>query len=185
MGRRDLGTSAGGCAGNHPGGPWEAVLVMTSVVTVQALIFQDGGCWRWARYLQYGRDRCGGIIRRLLPGHKVIRKGKWATGFKGFWLVVLDLHCRVAAALELPSPAPLRPTLRCRPWAASIPDRHRRMVDHLRGFNDGDYTKKSCWTSPGYPAPSTVPFSSEDCAGLLLALLFPAGSANPVGWKGG
>jgi cobalt/nickel transport system permease protein len=26
-------------------GPWPAVLVMTCVVGVQALIFQDGGCW--------------------------------------------------------------------------------------------------------------------------------------------
>ena len=50
-------TVAGGTSGHLMGaalatillGPWAAVLVMTTVVGVQALIFQDGGCWRWAR----------------------------------------------------------------------------------------------------------------------------------------
>ena len=39
-------------------GPWEAVLVMTSVVSVQALIFQDGGLLALgAKIFQYGGHR--------------------------------------------------------------------------------------------------------------------------------
>jgi ABC-type Co2+ transport system permease subunit len=49
-------TVAGGTSGHLMGaaiatillGPWAAVLVMTSVVSIQGLISRTAGCWRWA-----------------------------------------------------------------------------------------------------------------------------------------
>ncbi|MGV8025732.1 MAG: energy-coupling factor ABC transporter permease [Anaerolineaceae bacterium] len=84
-------------------GPWEAVLVIASVVSVQAIIFQDGGL------LALGAN----IVNMAVIGvavsyavysvlNKVIKKGKWAIGIKGFiagWCSIFI--AALAAALEL------------------------------------------------------------------------------------
>jgi len=84
-------------------GPWEAVLVMTSVVSVQALIFQDGGI------LALGANIFNMAIIGVAVSYavyhlleSVIKKGKWAVGLKGFiagWFSIFI--AALAAALEL------------------------------------------------------------------------------------
>ncbi len=84
-------------------GPWEAVLVMTSVVSVQAIIFQDGGL------LALGANifnmavigvNVSYAVSQLLS--KVLKKGKWALGTRGFlsgWTSIFI--AALAAGLEL------------------------------------------------------------------------------------
>ncbi|MHB8808068.1 MAG: energy-coupling factor ABC transporter permease [Anaerolineaceae bacterium] len=84
-------------------GPWEAVLVLTSVVTVQAVIFQDGGL------LALGANIFNMAVIGVAVSYaaytvlnKVIKKGKWAFGIKGFiagWCSIFI--AALAAALEL------------------------------------------------------------------------------------
>ncbi|NMB61725.1 MAG: cobalamin biosynthesis protein CbiM [Chloroflexi bacterium] len=84
-------------------GPWEAVLVMTSVVSVQALIFQDGGI------LALGAN----IVNMAVIGvavsyaaykllEKLFKNSNWGIGVKGFmagWFSIFIAS--LAAALEL------------------------------------------------------------------------------------
>ena len=82
-------------------GPWEAVL--TSVVTVQALIFQDGGLLALGANI-FNMAVIGVAVSYAVYTlvNKVIRKGKWATGLKGFlagWCSIFI--AALAAALEL------------------------------------------------------------------------------------
>lgn len=83
-------------------GPWAGTLVLTAVLMVQALIFQDGGLLAlganvfnmavvgvWSAYAMYT------LLRRLFPGPR----GTWASGFVSAWAsVVLASLC---AAIEL------------------------------------------------------------------------------------
>ena len=84
-------------------GPWEAVLVMTSVVSVQALIFQDGGI------LTLGANIFNMAIIGVAVSYavyclldKAIKNNKWGIGIKGFiagWFSIFI--AALAAALEL------------------------------------------------------------------------------------
>jgi cobalt/nickel transport system permease protein len=84
-------------------GPWGGLLVMTAVVGVQALLFQDGGLivmgWNivnmgaLATLSAYGAYR---LTLRLVGEHRV---GRLAAGFVGAWVSV-ELGA-VAAAVEL------------------------------------------------------------------------------------
>ena len=84
-------------------GPWEAILVMTSVVSVQALIFQDGGL------LALGANIFNmaviGVSVSYTVYHllgKLLRKESWALGLKGFlsgWTSIFI--AALAAGLEL------------------------------------------------------------------------------------
>lgn len=104
-------TVAGGTSGHLIGGalaaillgPWVAVLTMTTVVAVQALLFQDGGLLVMganitnmaiiAPLVAYGLYR--GV--RLLVGER--RWGVWAGGFTAAWASVVV--AAVACAIEL------------------------------------------------------------------------------------
>ena len=84
-------------------GPWEAVLVITSVVTVQAVIFQDGGLLALGANI-FNMAVIGVTVSYAVYTvlNKVIRKGKWAFGVKGFiagWCSIFI--AALAAALEL------------------------------------------------------------------------------------
>ena len=84
-------------------GPWEAVLVLTSVVTVQAVIFQDGGLLALGANI-FNMAVIGVAVSYAVYTvlNKVIKKGKWAFGIKGFiagWCSIFI--AALAAALEL------------------------------------------------------------------------------------
>jgi len=83
-------------------GPWAGTLVLTAVLAVQALLFQDGG------YLALGSNILNMAVigvwsgygvwrlaRRLLPG----QKGLWPAGFAAAWISVM--LAAVACAIEL------------------------------------------------------------------------------------
>ena len=73
-------------------GPWAAVLVMTAVVAVQALLFQDGGLivMGWNLVNMAGLAVLGGYasyrgVLRLVGGH---RGGRLAAAFAAAWVSV-------------------------------------------------------------------------------------------------
>jgi len=84
-------------------GPWDAILVMTSVICVQAVIFQDGGL------LALGANIFNMAVVGVFVSYvvyvilkKIIPNGKWAIGIIGFiagWCSVFI--AALAAALEL------------------------------------------------------------------------------------
>ncbi len=92
-------------------GPWAAILVMTSVVSVQALIFQDGGILALGANLfnmgligvtvSYFTFR---TVQRLARGQ---RWGVFAGGFAAGWLSIFiaSLSCALQLALSGTSPA--------------------------------------------------------------------------------
>ncbi len=84
-------------------GPWEAILVLTSVVSVQALIFQDGGLLALGANI-FNMAVVGVAVSYAVYTllNKLIKKGKWAIGMKGFmagWCSIFI--AALAAALEL------------------------------------------------------------------------------------
>lgn len=101
---------AGGTSGHLLGGalvsillgPWAGTLVITAVLIVQALIFQDGGLIAlganifnmavvgvWSAYALYT------LLRRLIPSSA----GRWISGFVAAWASVV--LASVCASLEL------------------------------------------------------------------------------------
>lgn len=93
-------------------GPWPAVVVMTTVVTIQALIFQDGGLLALGANLFNMAVLAVGVayftytsLRRLLPGGK----GMTIAGFVSAWLsiVIAALATGLELALSGTSPANL------------------------------------------------------------------------------
>jgi cobalt/nickel transport system permease protein len=110
---------AGGTSGHLLGaalaaillGPWPAVLVMTSVVSVQALVFQDGGLLALGAnlfnmafagvFVAWGVYQ---LIRRLAPR---TRGGRLLAGFFAAWMstVVSALLAALQLALSGTSPA--------------------------------------------------------------------------------
>lgn len=92
-------------------GPWAAILVLTAVVSVQALIFQDGGILALGANLfnmaligvtvSYFTYR---TVQRLARGQ---RWGVFAGGFSAGWLSIFiaSLSCALQLALSGTSPA--------------------------------------------------------------------------------
>jgi cobalt/nickel transport system permease protein len=111
-------TVAGGTSGHLMGaaiatillGPWPAVLVMTCVVAVQALIFQDGGLLVLGANIfnmgiigvsvAYTTYR---IARKLAGGR---RWGIFAAGFIAAWLSIVVTSLAVALQLALSGTSP-------------------------------------------------------------------------------
>lgn len=111
-------TVAGGTSGHLMGaaiatillGPWAAILVMTSVVTIQALIFQDGGL------LALG----GNIFNMAIVGvavsymaYRTVQKvasgrrwGIYAGGFLAAWLSIFVVALGVALQLAISGTSP-------------------------------------------------------------------------------
>lgn len=110
---------AGGTSGHLLGaalaaillGPWAAVVVMTAVVSIQALLFQDGGL------LVLGANLFNMAIVGVFVGYGVYhlvwralrrsRPGALAGGFVSGWvaIVVASLACALQLALSGTSPA--------------------------------------------------------------------------------
>jgi cobalt/nickel transport system permease protein len=112
-------TVAGGTSGHLLGaaiatillGPWPAMLVMTAVVAIQALLFQDGGL------LALGANLFNMAIVGVLVSHavfnglgKLLKKRNWgvlAAGFLAAWasIFIAALACGLELSLSGTSPA--------------------------------------------------------------------------------
>lgn len=166
-------------------GPWEAVLVLTSVVSVQALIFQDGGL------LALGAN----IFNMAIIGvsvsyavyqlmNKLIKKGKWAVGIKGFvagWCSIFIAALAAALELAISGTSP-----------ANIAVPAMGSIHALIGIGEGlitlaalmfiTTTKKEMLDQ----SDKTKPIDKSILIGgigiaLLLAILSPLASSNPDG----
>ncbi len=92
-------------------GPWAAVLVMTSVVAVQALVFQDGGI------LALGANIFNMAVVGVFVSYAVysilmclVRNTKWGTVVSGFlaaWssILIASLSCSLQLTISGTSPA--------------------------------------------------------------------------------
>jgi cobalt/nickel transport system permease protein len=92
-------------------GPWAAVLVMTSVVSVQALVFQDGGLivlganlFNMAIVGVFVSYAVNTLLARLF---KKSSKGIFVSGFLAAWssIFIASLACALELALSGTSPA--------------------------------------------------------------------------------
>lgn len=92
-------------------GPWQAMIILTAVVSVQALIFQDGGILALGANIfnmaVVGVFVANGVyyaIQRLLSGNQ---KAFWLSGFIAAWasIVVASFSCALQLALSGTSPA--------------------------------------------------------------------------------
>ncbi len=131
-------TVAGGTSGHLLGGalaaillgPWPAMLVLTSVLVVQALLFQDGGL------LALGANILNMAVIGVLVGwitymglRRLLGEKPWATlisGFAAAWLsvVIAALACAVELALSGTSP-----------WQVAVPA--MGLVHMLIGIGEG------------------------------------------------
>ncbi len=184
---------AGGTSGHLLGaaiatilvGPWEAILVMTSVVTVQAVIFQDGGLLALGANI-FNMAVIGVSVSYaiyLLVG-KVIKKGKWALGINGFiagWFSIFIAALAAALELAISGTSP-----------ANIAIPAMGSVHALIGIGEGlitlavlmfiTSTKKEMIenTSKGKMIDKSVLMGGVILA-LILAILSPLASSNPDG----
>jgi len=94
-------------------GPWQAMIIMTAVVSVQALIFQDGGVLALGANI-FNMAVVGVFtayivhrgIKGVLDNHQ---KTIWLSGFFAAWtsIVVASFSCALQLALSGTSPAAL------------------------------------------------------------------------------
>jgi cobalt/nickel transport system permease protein len=112
-------TVAGGTSGHLLGaaiaaillGPWPAVLVMTSVVSIQALLFQDGGLLSLGANL-FNMAIVGVFVSSAVYTglRKLLQKQTWGlyvAGFVAAWssIFIASLACGIELALSGTSPA--------------------------------------------------------------------------------
>jgi cobalt/nickel transport system permease protein len=109
---------AGGTSGHLIGGalavillgPWAGILVMTSVVAIQALIFQDGGLLALgANILNMGVVSvfvANGVYRTVQSSAKGARWGLIAGGFAAAWVSVMASALITALQLALSGASP-------------------------------------------------------------------------------
>jgi cobalt/nickel transport system permease protein len=109
---------AGGTSGHLIGGalavillgPWAGILVMTSVVAIQALIFQDGGLLALgANILNMGVVSvfvANGVYRTVQSAAKGARWGLIAGGFAAAWVSVMASALITALQLALSGASP-------------------------------------------------------------------------------
>jgi cobalt/nickel transport system permease protein len=92
-------------------GPWAGTLVMTAVLVVQALLFQDGGITALgANVLNMGVLPCflGFALFRLLRRLLADPRGAWIGAFLAAWLMVVVSASLAAVQLALSGTIPLR-----------------------------------------------------------------------------
>jgi cobalt/nickel transport system permease protein len=166
-------------------GPWAAILVMTCVVAVQALIFQDGGLLALGSnifnmgivgvavaYMAYN------TLRRLTGGR---RWGLFASGFIAAWLSIEVASLSVALQLALSNTSPANIAI---PTMAGI--------HALIGIGEGLITVGALAfivsTRPdllksgeGRVAGGKLVWVAGLLLALLLAVASPLASANPDG----
>ena len=184
---------AGGTSGHLMGaaitaillGPWAAVLVMTSVVSIQALIFQDGGL------LALGANIFNMAIVGVAVAYftyrtvrRLAREARWglfAAGFLAAWLSVVVTSLSVALQLAISGTAP-----------ANLAVPAMLGVHILIGIGEGLitvgalaflHTARSDLLQPGEGAAnsSAVVWVAGLLIALALAVLAPLASANPDG----
>ena len=103
-------------------GPAAAVIVMTTVLVLQCLMFADGGVTALgANVLNMARGRTDRRLHRLLVlaaqrARRAARPCCFAAAFAAWCSTVA---AALACAGQLAPPAPRRGTSRCPPWAAS------------------------------------------------------------------
>ncbi len=166
-------------------GPWAAVLVMTSVVSVQALIFQDGGL------LALGANLFNMAVIGPFVSYAVYRlvlrlagKRSWsilAAGFTAAWASIetAALACGLQLALSGISPANI-----------AVPA--MGAIHALIGIGEGLITvgalslvlaarRDLLKVGQAQPAGSTLVWAGGLLITLLLAVLSPLASAHPDG----
>lgn len=111
-------TVAGGTSGHLLGGalvaillgPWAGTLVITAVLAVQALLFQDGGLlalganvFNMAVVGVWGGYGIYVVLRRLVGG----KRGIWIAGFGAAWASVVAASALAAVELAISGTSPL------------------------------------------------------------------------------
>ncbi len=96
-------------------GPWAAILIMTSVVGIQAILFQDGGL------LALGTNILNMAIIASLTSHFVYGglgflakrggRGRWASAFAAAWASVVVASIAASIELALSGTSPLQVAL--------------------------------------------------------------------------
>lgn len=95
-------------------GPWPAVIVMTTVLLVQAFLFADGGIVALGANvlnLAVVGPLTGYLMWRALTAWRRDDKGRSAAAFAAAWLAVVVAACAVAVEVWLSGRAPLVPAL--------------------------------------------------------------------------
>ena len=171
-------------------GPWPAVLVMTCVVSVQALLFQDGGILALGAnlfnmavvgvFVSWAACR---LLRRILGGQAL------AVSWRLPRRLDLDLHrlaCLRPAAGALRHLA--RQDRRSGHGRHPRPHRRRRGPDHRRrpGFPAGA-RRDLLEAGPAAAAADKAVIAAGFVLALLLAVLSPLASSHPDGleWVAG
>jgi len=186
-------TVAGGTSGHLMGaalatillGPWPAILVMTAVVSVQALLFQDGGLLALGANIlnmgvigvavSYGVYR---LIKRLAQGKTW---GIFSGGFLAAWFSVVITSLAVALQLSLSGTSP-----------ANIAVPAMAGIHALIGVGEGlitsgaltfIYASRKDLLKSDAPQPSgnRMILMGGLAIALFLAVLAPLASANPDG----
>jgi cobalt/nickel transport system permease protein len=96
-------------------GPWAAMLIMTSVVSIQAILFQDGGL------LALGANILNMAVLASLTSHLVYTSlrllvkrggwGRWASAFLAGWVSVVVTSILASVELALSGTSPLQVVL--------------------------------------------------------------------------
>jgi cobalt/nickel transport system permease protein len=186
-------TVAGGTSGHLMGaalatilvGPWPAVLVMTAVVSVQALIFQDGGLLALgANIFNMGIIGVTVSYTVLQLVQKIARGKTWGIfsgGFLAAWFSIVISSLSVALQLAVSGTSP-----------ANIAIPAMAGIHALIGIGEGlitagaltfifasrkDLLKSNSTQTPG----NRVIVVGGLVIALLLAILSPLASANPDG----
>lgn len=162
-------------------GPWPAVVVMATVVTIQALIFQDGGLLAlganlfnmavlavWVAYFVYTS------LKRLLPGQKSL----FVSGFLAAWLSIFIAALATGLELALSGTSP-----------ANIAIPAMGFIHALIGIGEGLITTGALAflrlvrpdLTEGAPQVERKVWLGGLGLAILLALLAPLASTHPDG----
>lgn len=186
-------TVAGGTSGHLMGaalatilvGPWASILIMTAVVSVQALLFQDGGLLALGANI-FNMAVVGTVVSytvytifRRIAGEG--SRAKIASGFAAAWISILATALTVALQLAVSGTSP-----------ANLAIPAMGGVHAIIGIGEGLITAGALVfisaSRPGLLAGKSKPLENRGLVllsgaivTLLLAVLSPLASANPDG----
>jgi cobalt/nickel transport system permease protein len=166
-------------------GPWAAVLVMTSVVSIQALVFQDGGLLALGANL-FNMAVIGPFVsyfayRLVQAAARGKRWGIFAGGFTAAWLSILAAAMAVALQLSLSGTSP-----------ANVAFPAMGAIHALIGVGEGLITtgalsfvyaarRDLLKLGTAQPGSTRVVLAGGLALTVLLAVLSPLASSNPDG----
>jgi cobalt/nickel transport system permease protein len=186
-------TVAGGTSGHLMGaalatilvGPWASILVMTAVVSVQALLFQDGGLLALGANI-FNMAVVGTVVSYTVYAivRRIAGEGSRATiasGFAAAWVSILATALTVALQLAVSGTSP-----------ANLAIPAMGGVHAIIGIGEGLITAGALAfisaSRPGLLTGKEKPLENRGLVlfsgavvTLLLALLSPLASANPDG----